>query len=106
VASDGSICEWVGTISDIEDQRQAELSLGIAQTELAKQKRELELIKESAPVGMSLLDREYRFLRINETLARFNGFTLIYRSLLTDVEIVGTTTARLPTARTMAASSP
>jgi len=41
VASDGSICKWVGTISDIEDQRQAELSHGIAETELAKQKREL-----------------------------------------------------------------
>ncbi len=73
VNGDGSISEWVGTISDIEEQRQAELSLGIAQTELAKQKRELELIYESAPVGMSLLDREYRFLRVNETLARMNG---------------------------------
>ena len=120
VASDGSICEWVGTTSDIEDQRQAELSLGIAQTEIAKQKRELELIYESAPVGMSLLDREYRFLRVNETLARFNGFTReqhigrrasellvdlddqikpIYEKVfetgkpLTDVEIVGTTAA-------------
>jgi len=73
-ADDGSVIEWVGTISDIEDQYQAEMNLGIAETELARQKRELELIYQSAPVGMSLIDREYRYIRINETLARINGF--------------------------------
>ncbi|MEO8271972.1 MAG: ATP-binding protein, partial [Aureliella sp.] len=77
-ADDGSISEWVGTVSDIEDQRQAELSLNIAKAELAKQNRELELIYESAPVGMSLLDREYRYLRVNETLARINGLPREY----------------------------
>ncbi|MCM2369669.1 PAS domain-containing hybrid sensor histidine kinase/response regulator [Aporhodopirellula aestuarii] len=71
--TDGSVLEWVGTISDIEEQHQAEVNLGIARTELVKQKRELELIYQSAPVGMSLIDREYRFLRINDTLARING---------------------------------
>ncbi len=71
--SDGDVIEWVGTISDIEGQRQAEVNLGIARTELVKQKRELELIYQSAPVGMSLVDRDYRFLRINDTLAKING---------------------------------
>ncbi len=73
--ADGSIREWVGTVSDIEEQHQAEANLGIAQSEIAKQKRELELIYEAAPVGMSLIDREFRFLRINDTLATINGYS-------------------------------
>ncbi len=71
---DGGIREWVGTISDIEDQQQAEAALGVAQADLLEQKRELELIYEAAPVGMSLIDGEHRYLRINETLAMINGF--------------------------------
>lgn len=71
--ADGQISEWVGTVSDIEDRQQAETALGIARADLIKQKRELELIYEAAPVGLSLIDRNYRFLRINETLAAING---------------------------------
>jgi PAS domain S-box-containing protein len=65
----------VGTVSDVEDQLRAETDLGVMQSELAKQKRELELIYEAAPVGMCLVDRDLRFLRINETLAKINGFS-------------------------------
>ncbi|TWU01916.1 PAS domain-containing protein [Neorhodopirellula pilleata] len=72
---DGTIREWIGTVSDIEDQQQAEVALSIAQQRLLEQKHELELIYEAAPVGLSLMDREYRFLRVNETLARINGIS-------------------------------
>jgi PAS domain S-box-containing protein len=72
--ADGTIREWIGTVSDVEDQQQAEAALGVAQQHLLDQKRELELIYEAAPVGLSLLDRDHRFLRINETLATINGF--------------------------------
>ncbi|EMI57557.1 ATP-binding protein [Rhodopirellula sallentina] len=70
---ENNVIEWVGTISDIEGQHQAETNLGIARNEILEQKRELELIYQSAPVGMSLVDREYRFLRINDMLAKLNG---------------------------------
>jgi PAS domain S-box-containing protein len=72
---DGSTREWVGTVSDVEDQMRAETDLGVMQSELAKQNRELELIYEAAPVGMCLVDRDLRFLRINETLARMHGLS-------------------------------
>ncbi len=78
LSRDGSIAEWVGTISDIEGQHKAEMELGAAQSELAQQKRELELIYEAAPVGMSLVDRDLKFLRINETLAKINGYSREY----------------------------
>lgn len=70
---DGSIREWVGTVSDIEDQHQAETDLATVRFELSEQKHELELVYEAAPVGMSQIDREYRFLRVNETQAKING---------------------------------
>lgn len=72
---DGSMREWVGTVSDVEDQLRAETDLGVMQSELAKQKQELELIYEAAPVGMYLIDRDFRFLRINETLAEISGLS-------------------------------
>lgn len=70
---EGQILEWVGTVSDIHEQRMAEESLSAAEAESSRQKRELELIYDTAPVGMGLVDREYRYLRINDTLARING---------------------------------
>ncbi len=74
IGKDGEVVEWIGTISDIEDQSAAESALGVARGELAKQKDELELIYESAPVGMSLINREYRYIRVNQTLAAINGY--------------------------------
>ena len=72
---EGQILEWVGTVSDIHEQRIAEESLSAAEAESSRQKRELELIYDTAPVGMGLVDREYRYLRINDTLARINGIS-------------------------------
>ena len=72
----GTIREWVGTVTDVEEQEQAQAALGLAKADLLKQKRELELIYEAAPVGLSLIDRNYRFLRVNETLALINGYSV------------------------------
>ncbi len=73
---DGTIREWVGTVTDIEEQEQTQAALGLARADLLRQKRELELIYEAAPVGLSLIDRNYRFLRVNETLASINGYSV------------------------------
>jgi PAS domain S-box-containing protein len=71
--SSGQVLEWVGTVSDIHEQRVAEESLSAAEAAVEQRQRELELIYESAPVGMSLIDREFRYVRINETHAQMNG---------------------------------
>ncbi len=70
---DGSIREWVGTCDDIEDLLQAEANLDRAKTRLATQNRELELIYETAPIGMCLIGRDLRYRRVNQRLAAFNG---------------------------------
>ena len=69
----GEIMEWVGTVSDIYEQRIAEESLSAAEAAANERQRELELIYESAPVGLSLIDRNFCYLRINETHAQMNG---------------------------------
>ena len=38
-----------------------------------RQQEELELIYASAPVGLCALDRDLRYLRINDRLAEING---------------------------------
>ena len=35
----------------------------------------LETLFQSAPVGMAIIDRAFRYVRVNETLARYNGAT-------------------------------
>lgn len=69
----GRTVQWFGTIDDIEEQQTLHTMLDQAQAEVARQKRELELLYETAPVGMCLVDRQYRYVRINETLAQIYG---------------------------------
>jgi PAS domain S-box-containing protein len=47
----------------------------IKRAELEAQRRldELEAVYRNSPVGLALLDRDLRYLRVNEVLARFNG---------------------------------
>ncbi len=60
--SDGSVIEWVGIAIDIEEQKQA-MTL-------------LDALFSQAPVGLAYLDRDGRYVSINETLARANGLTV------------------------------
>jgi len=69
----GNVIEWVGTVSDIHEQRVAEDALRKIEVESNRQKHELETLYEAAPVGMSLVDRNQRFLRINQAMASMNG---------------------------------
>lgn len=46
---------------------------GIDLTERRRKGAEIEALYRNAPVGLALIDREYRFLRINEALAEMNG---------------------------------
>jgi PAS domain S-box-containing protein len=59
---DGTLIEWVGIAVDIDEQKQA-MTL-------------LDALFSQAPVGLAYLDREGRYVRINETLAAFNGLAV------------------------------
>jgi len=75
VRADGVIIMWIGTVTDIEDRKQLELSLRRAEREVTETLTLLQSIEASAPVGFKLVDRDLRILRINETLSRIQGHT-------------------------------
>ncbi len=59
---DGTLIEWVGIAIDIDEQKQATTLFDALFTQ--------------APVGLAYLDRDGRYVRINETLATFNGLAV------------------------------
>jgi len=61
---------------DITDRKQAELALKESRAQVQRQLAEIETIYQSAPIGLNVLDRELRFVRINQRLAEMNGFSV------------------------------
>lgn len=60
---------------DITKRREMELVLQESENKAQKRLAEIEAIYNSAPIGLCVLDRELRYVRINERMAKFNGFT-------------------------------
>ncbi|MFP4100991.1 PAS domain S-box protein [Coleofasciculus sp.] len=58
---------------DISDRIQSKAELQDTQAQLQQQLAEIEAIYQSAPIGLNVLDRELRFVRINQQLADING---------------------------------
>ncbi len=72
---DGTLKFVVGVGHDIIDQSRKEEMLHVSE-EIARQHlAEIEGIYRNAPVGLGVLDRDLRFVRINERLAEINGFS-------------------------------
>ena len=70
---DGRPVRMTGTSIDITTGRQAEEALEQSERRARKQLAELEHLYQTAPVGLCLVDREMRWVRINERLASFHG---------------------------------
>ncbi len=66
VTSDARGRRLVGTITDITERKTLEF-------QSRRQFEELESIYQAAPVGMAVIDRDFRFVRVNEWLAKNNG---------------------------------
>lgn len=58
---------------DITERQQIEASLQAQHKQLQQQLVEIETIYQSAPIGLNVLDRDLRFVRINQRLAEMNG---------------------------------
>lgn len=67
---DGTVLTFV----DVTARRRNEEQLRRNARILREQYSELETLYDSTPVGLSLMDTELRWLRINRTLAEINGF--------------------------------
>lgn len=70
---DGTIRKWVGMNIDIGPRKEAEERLARNKGELHRRLSEIEAIYYYAPVGLTLIDRNLRFIRINDALAQING---------------------------------
>jgi PAS domain S-box-containing protein len=74
--SDGKVDFWIGTATDIDDQRSLELSLRQSEREAVQALSFLETIGDAAPVGFKLVDHDLRIVRINKRLADIDGRTV------------------------------
>ncbi|MHC0068861.1 PAS domain S-box protein, partial [Nostoc sp. UIC 10890] len=62
--------------TELRERKEAEIALRESQIQLQRQLAEIETIYQSAPIGLSLLDTNLRFIRINQRLAEMNGFSV------------------------------
>lgn len=60
-------------IRDITQHKRLEASLRASEEQARHRLAEIEAIYQSAPVGLCVLDRDLRWLRLNEQIARING---------------------------------
>jgi PAS domain S-box-containing protein len=64
--ADGSVREILGTFFDITERKLADLAM-------AYERSLFDALQTTAPVGLGLIDRDFCFIRVNETLADMNG---------------------------------
>lgn len=72
--ADGRSVVVIGTHLDITARHAAEEARAASEREARRRLAELETIYRTAPLGLGQLDREFRFVRVNEALAEMNGW--------------------------------
>ena len=65
--------ETIERIWDVAERARAEDALRASEAEARARADEIEAIYASTPIGMTVLDRNLRYVRINERLAEMNG---------------------------------
>lgn len=90
--TDNRLDGYVLSFVDITQRKSYENTLKQNEQKLARQYAELENLYDTTPVGLSLMDRDMRWIRINESLAAINGFSVQdhigkrFEELLPDLE--------------------
>lgn len=69
----GRPIQMVGMVTDITNRKLAEEALRQSEETARRQLAEIEAIYTSAPIGLCVLDTQYRYIRVNESLAEING---------------------------------
>jgi PAS domain S-box-containing protein len=71
----GEVTGYLGTNTDISDRKLAEDALKEADRGRTESLALLDTLQHNAPVGFAFVDRQFRYVRINEALAAINGKT-------------------------------
>jgi PAS domain S-box-containing protein len=74
----GNVIGLIGLSTDITERKQTEALLQANQAALQQQLAEIEAIYQSAPIGLNVLDKNLRFVRINQQLAEMNGVPIAH----------------------------
>jgi PAS domain S-box-containing protein len=69
----GDVQQILGVSIDITDRKRAEEELRQSQALVQRQLMEIEAIYQTAPIGLTIFDRQLRYVRINQRLAEMNG---------------------------------
>lgn len=72
----GAIGGIVLFTENITSRKRAELALRESQNQVQRQLAEIETIYQSAHIGLAVLDRDLRFVRVNQRLADINGVSI------------------------------
>jgi PAS domain S-box-containing protein len=71
--ADGEVGGIVISMEEITERKQMESALQKSEAEVRQQRDELDWVYQNTPIGLCLLDRNLRYLRINRRLAEMNG---------------------------------
>ena len=63
----------IQSMFDLTEQRRLEESLRRSQEQMRVRLAELESLYQSAPLGLAMLDRDLKYVRVNDALAEING---------------------------------
>ena len=66
----------VGFTTDITERKRTEEELHQSQLLVQRQLMEIEAIYQTAPIGLTILDRDLRYVRLNQRLAEINGIDI------------------------------
>ncbi|WP_181243979.1 PAS domain-containing protein, partial [Chamaesiphon polymorphus] len=72
----GELLKVVGFNTDITERKLAEEELYQSQLLVQRQLMEIEAIYQTAPIGLTILDRQLRYVRLNQRLAEINGIDI------------------------------
>lgn len=72
----GELLKVVGFNTDITDRKRTEEELHQSQLLVQRQLMEIEAIYQTAPIGLTILDRDLRYVRLNQRLAEINGIDI------------------------------
>lgn len=80
---------FLATVVEVREEAQLELDLNLKHKKIAEEA--LAILDQSinkSPIGFALIDRNYKYIRVNETLANYNGHSIDYHLGRTVREII------------------
>ena len=73
VGRDGTIDRWVGTLTDTELERQDGEGRRQLENDAIETRAFLDTFQTNAPLGILFIDREFRYVRVNDKVAAIHG---------------------------------